>query len=49
MAWFDLNNSVDYEQFLGRSNREVPVKLQQRGAIIVDKVYNVNEFEASLK
>ena len=49
MAWFDLNNSVDYEQFLGRSNREVPVKLQQRGAIIVDTEYNVDEFEASLK
>ena len=36
IAWFDLGTKTNYEQFLGRSNREFPAKLEQRGAIVIN-------------
>ena len=34
IAWYNLEMKTNYEQFLGRSNRQFPTKLQQRGIII---------------
>lgn len=36
IAWYDLKTKTNYEQFLGRSNRQFPTQLQQRVIIITE-------------
>lgn len=35
VAWYPLQRASDYEQFLGRSNRQYPQQMTQRGAVIL--------------
>ena len=50
VAWFDVKTKNDYEQFMGRSNREVPAITTQKGALIVKDAAKIQQdtFEAGL-
>jgi len=52
VAWFAIKAKSDYEQFLGRSNREFPAQIEQRGAVVVPSADARNlsreEFESKL-
>ena len=50
VAWFHVETNANYQQFMGRSNREFPAKTAQRGAVIVEALpMNQKEFEQTLK